>query len=222
VSAIFRNIFVDSWTVRIGRFVYPVILVAAHIIGGVSFLSTIALLAMGFLMLLNLNYRMRKYFRIMPIRPWVLLLSEYVHVVVCMAVGAVVTISIVLLFSDNVMVKLNFILLLVGMLFIMQAVSDAFKHCTLLWHSWLGVAWIMLWIAIVPMALLYAVFGFDIVNDIIVERISGVYITSHEIFTNTTRMAWFCLLGFVVYVVSFFASLRFYMSKDYEQALWWM
>jgi len=221
MSGIFCSYLADTRLARTGRLAYLLILIFAIISTGTAdFISTIALLPMGFMIFLGLESRLDRYLRVMPIKSSTIVLAKYIHILASLLVGVVAALVLVLIFHDyDRAVRLHFIMLVTGAFLMCVGVAEItllFHKRNVWWYIW---QFVLIWS--VPVGMLYIVLGAGTIHDIVRRRMQGVPITSAEVFTNTNTWIVYIAVSVAVFVVSYFAALAAYRKSDYVQLYWW-
>lgn len=205
-----------SWALRV---LYTALIVFLIFSSRAAVETLFAAMFMGWLTLMNPGFlQMDKYLRVMPIKARTVVLWEYLYNMAALAFGMAIAVAGVLVFSEDVTVGINFILLLTGVILVAFGGTNLF--ITSLGRKRWYLAWPMYLIGIVP---LYLVFGVSTIHDIIRGRLAGVYVTSSPIFTDTGRWVLFVAIGAAVHVCSYFVAVAVYKKKDYEKpTFWWI
>ena len=219
MRGILRSCWIVSPLSLVLRVLYLALIVFLVVSSQATFHTLFAAMFMGFLVLINpATLQMRKYFRVMPIKLSTILLMEYLHNLVALAFGAGIAVAGVFIFSDNVVVSINFVLFLIGLILTTLGLGGIVG--ALLRQKYWYLSLLMYVVALAP---LYLIFGVDTIHGLVRGRIDGVYITSSPIFTDTASWLAFVALGLAVYVVSYFVATALYKKKDYEKPVaWWV
>jgi len=221
MGGIFRSYFIDTKLARAGRIAYPLFLLFAIASNrAADFISIIAILPMGFLILIGFESRLDRYLRVMPIRSSTIVLAKYIHILVSLLVGVAAVVVLVLIFHNyERVVRLNFIMLVTGSFLVVVGVAEI----TLLFYkrNVLRFIWQYALVWGVPIVILYLVLGASTIHDIVRGRVQGIPVTSAEVFTNTGTWIVYIAVSVAVFVASYFAAVAAYRKSDYVQVHWW-
>ena len=225
MAGILRSYLVDTTLGRLGRFAYAMFILLLIVYFGISsevdYLVPLMAVPMGHIVFLGLGTRMDRYWRVMPIKPSRIMLMRYFLHLFMLLFGVVVAVTGILVFSDEIITKLNFMLLLLGMTLSHQGVMNAFVNNKP--NDGFMSLLITLVLLIGSFLQLYLVFGFSTINSIITGRMSGIPISDSGIFTETTRWIVFAAVNIIIYIVSYFVAVYLYKRRDYQQAsAWWV
>ena len=217
MSGILRSFFVDTKLIRAGRIAYLlfIIFLVLPVFGEVSFFGLFAAVPAGFIVLLGIETRLDRYFCVMPIKACTIILARYLLHIAMFFIGTSIAVASILIFSDNPVVQMHFVMLVLGMFLTVQGIGNTmgqnFSNNRVL------TIIIACLLYLIPFLQIYLVFGFSTVNQIISGRMSGMYITQSDAFTDTTRFTIYVIISIAVYIISYFAAIRIYKKGDYRQ-----
>jgi len=217
MAGIFRSYFVDTKLVRAGRIAYLlfIILLVLPFFGEVSFAALFAAVPTGFIVCLGLETRLDRYFRVMPIKASKIILMRYLLNAAMFLMGTSLAVASVLIFSEDPVVRIHFIMLVFGVFLTVQGISNTMGNNFSSNQVLMVVIACLLYI--IPFLQMYLVFGFSTVNHIISGRMSGIYITQSDAFADTNKFIVYVAVSIAVYIISYFAALRIYKNTDYRQ-----
>jgi len=179
-------------------FVVPLAIFVAW--GGSLFFS-VAMSIAGFaiISIASLNTCFEKYFSIMPIKAWAALLAEYFFFLVFMAAGTALAIVCVIIAGGNLIFSLNTIL------FVLGYTVTVFGFVAMFWP--IIKTWVI-FLTLVPIAQMYLVLGVSRTHDIFSAAVSATPVVETNIFSNTPIWLAFIAVSLVIFVGSYFATLK--------------
>ena len=179
-----------------------------------------ATLTIGDILLLGFDARLDKFWRIMPIRQSIIVLSRYLHRLVGLCFGTILAIIVVLINAPGSIVSFNFIAFIFGIFLTQQSLlivaGFLFLNKGSIFANLVGIV-----LLILPFSKLYLLFEPSAIHGIISNRIAGVPITSGDIFYQTSRWVMFVAISFVIYVISYFVTVLAYRKTDYRPWHFW-
>jgi len=178
--------------------VIPLVIIVAW--SGTLFYS-IAMSIGGFstIAIASLNTIFEKYFAVMPIKAWAVLLAEYLYFIIFAAVGVAIAILCAIIVGSGLIVSLNLIL------FVLGYVLSVFGFIAMFWPIIKG--WVM-FLVLVPIAQMYLVLGTSRVHDIFLAGISATPVAEIDVFGATPIWLVFIAVSLVIFIGSYFVTLK--------------
>lgn len=184
-------------------------------------ISIFAAMPMGYLLLMGFEVRLLRFWRIMPLRPRIVVLARYIHYAICLLIGLVFIIATILILDRRNIASYNFTMLVLGFFLSQQGLANAIEYYFNSKRPVLSYTISLVFFA-APVSLIYLIFGAEAVNGIISDRIAGVAVMSQDVFSYPGRFAIFLGISFTIYVASYFFALRAYKKTDFQQLPdWW-
>jgi len=145
-----------------------------------------------------------KYFRVMPVRASIKILSDYAYHMILLITGLALAAVVAIIIGDYYLVSFNIILLVLGYALIYQGFYFPLKYR----NPHIGIALI-----VVPVPVLYLVFGGSNVHGIVSSAVSGIPVTEVDIFSNTAHWLVFMAISLAIYIGSYFATVASYKKS---------
>ena len=203
-----------SWVARFCAFAMMAAFAMFARHDNVMFLLVIA--PMGLLVLIDFNTRLHRFYRIMPIKPWIIVLVNFFHNFLAIFIGVAVAVTVVLVSSTDTALGLGVILFGAAVQLSAQAsILSVFYAMTYRWY-------LIIFVPILgPLALMYLVFGYDAMHQIIRNN-ELEYLRHANIFTDMQGMIAFALASLGLYIAAYFPALALYKKSDHFDIKWWM
>jgi len=157
----------------------------------------------------SLNTSFEKYFSVMPIKAWVVLLTEYLYFLTFIAVGTIIAVICAIIAGGGLIVSLNVIL------FVLGYVLTMFGFIAMLWpiiKSW------VFFLLPVPIAQMYLVLGTSRVYEILTAGVSATPIADTDVFGDTPIWLVFIAVSLIIFVGSYFVSLKIEKIQQYNNS----
>jgi len=183
----------------------------------VNFFTLFVTMPSGFLLSINTNTKLDRYFRIMPIRPRTIVLARFIQSFVSLAVGTVLSAIIVLIFSHNLIPDFNFMLLYLGVFMASLAVGNVLSYIVLnkYWYASYGSY-------LLPIALAYIVFSPATIHDLVRDTAAGTHMMESAVFANSTPFIIFAAISFIAFMCSHAASAALLKKTDHQESINWL
>jgi len=178
--------------------VVPIAVIVAW--SGTLFYS-IAVSIVGFaaVAIMSLNTSFEKYFSVMPIKVWAVLLAEYLYFLVFMAAGVIFAIICAIVAGGGLIVSLNI------MLFVLGYALTVFGFLAMFWPI------IRMWafsVLLLPIAQMYLVLGASRVHEIFTAGVSVTPVADTNVFGATPIWLVFIAVSLAIFIGSYFVTVK--------------
>ena len=147
----------------------------------------------------SLNTSFEKYFSVMPIKTWAVLLAEYIYFLAFIVAGTILSIICTIIAGNDFISSLNIIL------FVLGYALTVFGFLAMLWP--IIKTWVIFLLPL-PIAQMYLVLGTSRVHEIFTAGVSAMPVADTDVFGATPIWLVFIAVSLVVFIGSYFVTVK--------------